>query len=115
VDTDSAFDALADPVRREILGLLAEKTECSAGEIAERVSRVGRTAVSSHLRVLRTSGLITERRLGRYRYYALDPQGPARDVLGFLQMLFQSSLDEMKAAAETGQVEARGLTAHRTR
>lgn len=110
-----AFDALADPVRREILGVLAANSECSVGEIAARVRQVGRTAVSSHLRVLRTSGLVTERRSGRYRYYALDPEGPAREVLGFLQKLFQSSLDEMKAAAETDQVERRGSTAYRAR
>ncbi len=112
---DLAFDALADPVRREILGVLAANSECSAGEIAEKVRRVGRSAVSSHLRVLRTAGLVTERRSGRYRYYALDPQGPAREVLGFLQQLFQSSLDEVKAAAETGQVGRRGSAAHRGR
>lgn len=101
---DLAFDALADPVRREILGVLAARTECSAGELAEQVSRVGRTAVSSHLRVLRTAGLVTERRSGRYRFYAVDPTGPVQEVLRFLQELFQSSLDEAKAAAETGRV-----------
>jgi ArsR family transcriptional regulator, arsenate/arsenite/antimonite-responsive transcriptional repressor len=100
VAADLAFDALADPVRREILAVLAECDECSAGELAARISRVGRTAVSSHLRVLRTAGLVTERRTGRFRYYAVDPTGPARDVIRTLQDLFQVSLDEAKAAAE---------------
>ncbi|NMI02019.1 metalloregulator ArsR/SmtB family transcription factor [Pseudonocardia acidicola] len=98
---DLAFDALADPVRREILSVLAEQEECSAGELSERISRVGRTAVSSHLRVLRTAGLISERRLGRFRYYSVDPTGPAQDVIRLLQELFQGSLDAAKAAAET--------------
>jgi ArsR family transcriptional regulator len=104
VRTDLAFDALADPVRRQILGVLAAATECSAGQIAAEITSVGRTAVSSHLRVLRASGLVTERRDGRYRLYALDPAGPARDVLTFLQHLFETSLDEVKAAAETDPV-----------
>lgn len=95
-----AFDALADPVRREILAVLAAHDECSAGELAERIQRVGRTAVSSHLRVLRLAGLVTERRIGRYRYYSIDPAGPAQDVIRFLQRLFQASLDDAKAAAE---------------
>jgi ArsR family transcriptional regulator, arsenate/arsenite/antimonite-responsive transcriptional repressor len=112
VRADQAFDALADPVRREILAVLAERDECSAGELSAAVSRVGRTAVSSHLRVLRTAGLITERRTGRYRYYAIDPTGPARDVIAMLQELFRTALDATKAAAERdagGTTDARAV------
>lgn len=98
--SDLAFDALADPIRRQILAVLAERDECSAGELSQAISRVGRTAVSSHLRVLRTAGLITERRTGRFRFYAVDPTGPAQDVIRLLQELFQRSLDEAKSAAE---------------
>ncbi len=97
---DLAFDALADPVRREILAVLASHEECSAGELSSAIHRVGRTAVSSHLRVLRTAGLIAERRTGRFRYYSLDPTGPAQDVIRLLQELFQGSLDATKIAAE---------------
>ncbi|MGE3286665.1 MAG: metalloregulator ArsR/SmtB family transcription factor [Pseudonocardia sp.] len=98
--SDLAFDALADPVRREILTVLAERDECSAGELSEQISRVGRTAVSSHLRVLRTAGLVTERRDGKFRFYAVDRTGAAQDVIRMLQALFQSSLDDARAAAE---------------
>lgn len=97
---DLAFDALADPVRREILTVLAACEECSAGELSQQIDRVGRTAVSSHLRVLRTAGLIAERRDGRFRYYSVDPTGPAQDVIRLLQALFQGSLDDAGAAAD---------------
>jgi ArsR family transcriptional regulator len=113
VGTDLAFDALADPVRRQILGVLAANTECSAGQLAAQVTSVGRTAVSSHLRVLRASGLVTERRDGRYRLYALDPAGPARDVLAFLQQVFDTSLDDLRAAAETPPVPKTAPVRHR--
>ena len=86
--TDMAFDALADPVRREILAVLAAREECTAGELSTAVHRVGRTAVSSHLRILRMASLVTERRNGRFRYYAVDPTGPAQDVIRLLQELF---------------------------
>jgi ArsR family transcriptional regulator, arsenate/arsenite/antimonite-responsive transcriptional repressor len=86
--TDMAFDALADPVRREILAVLAARAECTAGELSGAVQRVGRTAVSSHLRILRMAGLVTERRNGRFRYYSVDPTGPAQDVIRLLQELF---------------------------
>jgi ArsR family transcriptional regulator, arsenate/arsenite/antimonite-responsive transcriptional repressor len=99
MSTHLALDALADEVRRGILQVIADRGECSAGEIADSVERVGRTTVSSHLRVLRTSGVVIERRAGRYRYYSLDPDGPARAALEFLQGL-QSSLRELKADAE---------------
>jgi ArsR family transcriptional regulator len=109
VAADLAFDALADPVRREILAVLAECEECSAGELSARIQRVGRTAVSSHLRVLRTAGLIAERRTGRFRYYSLDPTGPAQEVIRLLQELFQGALDAAKAAAETPERRAGGV------
>jgi DNA-binding transcriptional ArsR family regulator len=101
VAADLAFDALADPVRREILGVLAAREECSAGELSSAIQRVGRTAVSSHLRVLRTAGLIAERRTGRFRYYSVNTAGPAQDVIRLLQELFQGSLDAAKIAAES--------------
>jgi ArsR family transcriptional regulator, arsenate/arsenite/antimonite-responsive transcriptional repressor len=100
MSTHLAFDALADDVRRSILQVIAEKGECSAGEIADSIERVGRTTVSSHLRVLRTSGVLTERREGRHRYYSLDPEGPTRDALEFLQGLLRSSLRELSSNVE---------------
>jgi ArsR family transcriptional regulator, arsenate/arsenite/antimonite-responsive transcriptional repressor len=100
MSTHLAFDALADEVRRSILQVIADRGECSAGEIADSIERVGRTTVSSHLRVLRTSGVVTERRAGRHRYYSLNPEGPAREALEFLQGLLRSSLHELKSDAE---------------
>jgi DNA-binding transcriptional ArsR family regulator len=99
-DADLAFDALADPVRREILGVLAEDEEISAGALADRIDSVGRTAVSTHLRVLRVAGLVTERRAGRYRYYAIDPSGAATEVIRLLHGLFRDSLRDVRTAVE---------------
>lgn len=106
---DLAFDALADPVRREILTVLAKRDECSAGELANHIHSVGRTAVSSHLRVLRTAGLIAERRTGRFRYYSVDPTGPAQDVIRVLQELFQGSLAQARSVAEASGTQRRAL------
>ncbi|MEV1292244.1 metalloregulator ArsR/SmtB family transcription factor [Pseudonocardia sp. NPDC049635] len=106
-DADLAFDALADPIRRQILTVLSECDECSAGELADRVTSVGRTAVSTHLRVLRVAGLVSERRAGRFRYYSIEPGGAAADVIRLLRNLFQSSLGQARAATE-GERERRG-------
>lgn len=83
----TAFEALSDPIRRRILHLLAENDETTAGALADAIQEVGRTAISSHLRVLRSADLVVERREGRYRYYALHPDGPVLDALGFLQSI----------------------------
>ncbi|MEU3947515.1 metalloregulator ArsR/SmtB family transcription factor [Streptomyces sp. NPDC029526] len=66
-------DAVADPVRREILAMLRH-TPLTAGEIAGRFS-VSRPAVSRHLRVLRESGLVRDEQVGRHRRYTLVATG----------------------------------------
>ena len=62
--------ALADPVRREIVELLATG-EMGAGEIAERFP-VTRPAISRHLRVLREAGLVTSEVRAQRRVYRLE-------------------------------------------
>jgi DNA-binding transcriptional ArsR family regulator len=106
-EADLAFDALADPVRRQILSVLAETRECSVGDLADRIDSVGRTSVSSHLRVLRAAGLVNERRDGRFRYYSVDATGAAREVITLLQGMFQSSLSQTKEAASKPPAAAR--------
>ncbi|GAA2643076.1 metalloregulator ArsR/SmtB family transcription factor [Streptomyces vastus] len=62
-------DAVADPVRREILVMLRH-APLTAGQVAGRFS-ISRPAVSRHLRVLRESGLVQDEQVGRHRRYSL--------------------------------------------
>jgi ArsR family transcriptional regulator len=100
---DLAFDALADPTRRQILAVLAQLEECSAGTLAEHITNVGRTAVSTHLRVLRVADLVVERREGRHRYYSVNSKGSVTDVMTLLVGLFKSSLGDARSAVEADQ------------
>jgi DNA-binding transcriptional ArsR family regulator len=68
---DEVAAAIADPVRRDILVMLRERS-LPAGEIADRFA-ISRPAVSRHLRVLRESGLVRDTLVGRRRVYELDP------------------------------------------
>jgi len=68
----NALAALADPTRRRIVELLAER-ELSAGEIASQFP-TARPGVSRHLRVLREHGLVRARAEGQRRLYSLDPR-----------------------------------------
>ncbi|HEX3551590.1 MAG TPA: metalloregulator ArsR/SmtB family transcription factor [Candidatus Elarobacter sp.] len=70
-----AFAALADPTRRRIVEMLAQR-ELRAGEIARRFDMTA-PAVSQHLRLLRDAGLVRVRRDAQRRIYALDPSGLA--------------------------------------
>ena len=68
------FEAISDPVRREILVALAREGTLSAGEIAGRFA-ISRPAVSRHLRVLRESGVVHDEVSGRRRIYRLAVDG----------------------------------------
>ncbi len=68
------FEAIGDPVRREILTALAHEGTLGAGEIAGRFA-ISRPAVSRHLRVLRESGIVRSELSGRRRLYRLAPEG----------------------------------------
>lgn len=92
------FDAMADPTRRRIMVLLGEG-ERTATEIANAIDHIGRSAVSNHLRILRSSNLIVERRAGRYRYYSVNTDA-AEDVLGFVASVYRSNFRDLVAAVE---------------
>ena len=62
--------ALADPIRREILNLLKEKS-LSAGEIVEKFD-VTNASISRHLSVLKEADLIRDTRKGKFIYYELN-------------------------------------------
>ena len=69
------------------------RTHLAFGALADDVRR-------SILRVLRTSGVVTEPGQGRHCYYSLDSEGPTRDALEFLQGLLRPSLRELTSNAE---------------
>ena len=59
---DAVFRAIADPTRRQILGLLRGRS-CTVSEIAGNF-RTSRPAISKHLRLLRAAGLVRSQRRG---------------------------------------------------
>ncbi|QFQ95041.1 helix-turn-helix transcriptional regulator [Streptomyces phaeolivaceus] len=74
---DDLFKALGDPTRRTILDELTEKSGQTLFEICGRLSMkhglgISRQAVSQHLAVLETAGLVGTRREGRYKFHDLN-------------------------------------------
>jgi DNA-binding transcriptional ArsR family regulator len=81
-----AFEALADPTRRQIVAMLAAR-ELNAGDIASRFNMAG-PSVSRHLKVLRECGLIMYRAQATSRVYRLNEQR-----LSEVQQWMQAQLD----------------------
>lgn len=92
-----ALAALADPTRRRVFELVAERP-CPVGELACRMP-VSRPAVSQHLKVLRLAGLVQEHREGTRHVYSLDPSG-VETVRTYFDSFWQRSLTAFKAAVE---------------
>lgn len=66
------FEAVAEPTRRAVLDLLAQR-ERSAGELVAAFPALTQPAVSRHLRILRESRLVEVRPDGTRRVYSLRP------------------------------------------
>ena len=102
-DLDATLAALAEPTRRRVVDLLRQGP-CRAGELAAAFA-VSPPAMSRHLRVLRTRGLIEEERVeddARVRVYRLCSE-PFRDLQGWLdevESFWSDQLDAFKAHAE---------------
>lgn len=74
-EADPIFAALSDPTRRRLLERLADGPATITGLHAGLP--ITRQAASKHLRILAQAGLVTDRREGRERYYALAPESLA--------------------------------------
>ncbi len=97
---DGVFRAIADPTRREILGILRSGPR-AVGEIAENF-RMSRPAVSKHLRLLRSAGLVTTRQAGTARLCGLNAR-PLRAINDWLQnyaLFWSESLESLQSYME---------------
>ncbi|WP_328622944.1 MULTISPECIES: ArsR/SmtB family transcription factor [unclassified Streptomyces] len=71
VDTE-LIRVLADPLRLQIVTLLAKETLCTTHLVEETGAK--QTNLSNHLKVLREAGVVDTEPCGRYTYYRLRPE-----------------------------------------
>jgi DNA-binding transcriptional ArsR family regulator len=97
---DAVFRTIADPTRREILSLLRGGQQ-TVGEIAANF-RTSRPAISKHLRLLRSAGLVATRRQGAARICALNakPLRAVDDWIRDYQAFWTTSMRELKNYVE---------------
>jgi DNA-binding transcriptional ArsR family regulator len=97
IDAASALAALADPTRRQIFERLASGPR-AVGEIARGLP-VTRPAVSQHLAVLKSAGLVKDQADGTRRIYEIDPKGLGT-IRAWLDQFWDTALISFKAEVE---------------
>lgn len=101
---ERALDALGDPTRRAVFKRL-RKGNRSVREIADGMS-VSRPAVSQHLKVLKSAGLVVVRVEGTRRLYEVDPRG-IEAIRNWLNGFWEETLMAFKQAAERESTKPR--------
>jgi len=98
---DAVFRAIADPTRRRILALLLRGGRQSVGQIAANFS-TSRPAISKHLRLLRSAGLVLTDQQGTARICELNgkPLSAINDWLRDYQAFWNDNLRSLKTYVE---------------
>lgn len=100
--TADAFNAIAEPRRRQILELLAAAGPCAVGALVIALG-LPQPAVSKHLGVLREVGLVSVEKQGQSRVYQLNAQEikAVHDWTRTFERFWTHKLDRIKQRAET--------------
>ena len=90
------FQAIADPVRRDIIDLLAQE-KLTVNTVAEKFE-VSRPAISKHLKILEECGIISINKQGRERFCQIQPKNliPAFMWIEQYQKLWEDRLDSFE-------------------
>jgi DNA-binding transcriptional ArsR family regulator len=102
VSDDEVFLALANPVRRRLLELLADGPR-SAGELAAQFE-LSRPSVAEHLQVLRRAELVRDEAVGRRRHYHLTTD-PLEHVSEWLHPFERVWRERLRTLADVVEAE----------
>ena len=94
------LEALAEPVRRQIVERLVERPS-AVTELARELP-ISRSAVSQHLQVLKRAHLVTDRAAGTRRIYQVDPDALAI-LRGYFESFWSRSLETFRERADSTQ------------
>ncbi|MBW0106529.1 metalloregulator ArsR/SmtB family transcription factor [Pseudonocardia sp. KRD291] len=108
-DVDAVFRALADPTRRLILDRLYEHNGQTLGDLCAGTG-MSRQAVSKHLALLETAGLVSTVRRGREKLHHLDPV-PIQEIhdrwIGKFEQARVQAITALRTALEESDGTAR--------
>lgn len=94
------FQAIADPTRREVLRLLANK-ELAISEITAHFP-ISRTAIAKHLNILTEANLVRGQKVGREKIYhlQLEPLNEVKQWLAYYEQFWNNKLSILKHVVE---------------
>lgn len=104
--TSDVFNAIAEPRRRQIVDLLARRGALAVGAVVMALG-LPQPAVSKHLGVLRTVGIVSVTKQGQQRLYQLEAaqMKPVYDWIKSYERFWSHHLDRIKARAERKAME----------
>ena len=104
--TSDIFNAIAEPRRRAVIGVLADGKERAVGEIVIRL-RMAQPAVSKHLGVLHKVGVVSVTKRGQQRMYRLNAAQlkPVHDWVKTFERYWTHQLGQIKERAERKALE----------
>jgi DNA-binding transcriptional ArsR family regulator len=99
--TADVFNAIAEPRRREVIGVLSDGREYAVGEVVGRL-RMSQPTVSKHLGVLRKVGVVSVVKRGQHRMYRLNAAElkPVHDWVKTFERYWTHQLGQIKDRAE---------------
>jgi len=99
--TTDAFNAIAEPRRREIIDLLVDGEEHAVGDVVVKLG-MSQPSVSKHLGVLLKVGVVTVSKRGQLRMYRLNAKElkPVHDWVKTYERFWTHQLDRIKERAE---------------
>jgi DNA-binding transcriptional ArsR family regulator len=104
--TTDAFNAIAEPRRRDIIALLIDGRDHAVNDVVT-ILRLPQPTVSKHLSVLRKVGIVTVRKRGKMRLYRLNPQElkPIHDWIKDYERFWTHQISQVKQRAEQKMLE----------
>lgn len=104
--TTDAFNAIAEPRRREIIDLLVDGEEHAVGDVVAKLG-MPQPSVSKHLAVLLKVGVVTVSKRGQLRMYKLNAKElkPVHDWVKTYERYWTHQLDQIKERAERKMME----------
>ena len=109
-DSDALFRILADPTRRRILDLLAERGPLTVGQLAAEFPDLVTSGISKHLMSLRAAGLVCATRRGRQQIYHLESDAFSAALSPWIakyERYWSTALERLRALAEKGHAKDR--------
>jgi DNA-binding transcriptional ArsR family regulator len=114
-NSDVLFRILADPTRRLILDLLAERGPLTVGQLAAEFPELVASGISKHLMSMRAADLVSARRRGRQQIYQLEPGALAAGLTPWIakyEQYWSAVLERLRDLAQEDSAKD-GLTSRK--